>query len=390
MSSSIGFKPDSPIPYGCQTLGADDIEAVIRVLQSPYLTQGPLIEAFEKAMAEYCRVPYAVAFCNGTAALHAAYHAAGLGPGDEAITSPITFVATSNAMLYQQARPVFADIDPHTWNLDADAVAAKISTHTKALVPVHFAGQPVELDAYYVLAEQHNLMVIEDACHALGAVYHGKPIGQCRDMAVFSFHPVKSLTTGEGGMVVTPHRHVYEKLLAFRSHGITKQAQQFKMLAGEPWEYEMQTLGYNFRMTDIHAALGITQLPKLNGFIANRQRLAERYREAFRDFAPIGMQQPLPHTSSAHHLFPVVIRPEHTQVTRRQLFDTLVSHDIRPQIHYIPVHWQPYYQEHLGTHKGDFPQAEAYYEHCITLPLYPTLTDEEQDYIIHHVKNCLG
>lgn len=390
MLEAAPFTPSQSIPYGRQTLGAEEIEAVLQVLKSPYLTQGPLIETFEKAVAAYCDVPYAVAFSNGTAALHGACYAAGIGPGDEAITSPITFVATSNAVLYQYATPVFADIESSTWNLDPDTTAANITPKTNALMPVHFAGQPVELERFYALADEHRLVVIEDACHALGARYRGKPIGHCRDMAVFSFHPVKSITTGEGGMVVTPHRHYYEKLLQFRSHGISKDTGTFQVFDGAPWQYEMQTLGYNYRMTDIQAALGVVQMTKLDSFIEARNCLARRYREAFAGVPAIRMQEEQLESYSAYHLFPVWLDPDKTAITRLALFEHLVKNNVRPQVHYIPVHLQPYYQQHLQTKAGDFPIAERYYGHCLSLPLYPTLTHEEQDYVIGLVKNILA
>ncbi len=389
MPEAIHAKPAQAIPYGRQTVGQEEIDAVIEVLKSPFITQGPAIERFEKAVAEYCNVAYAVAFCNGTAALHAAYAAAGISPGDEAVTTPLTFVATSNALLFHQAKPVFSDIDPLTLNLDMAAAAEKITSRTRAIIPVHFAGQPVDLDACYALADKHNLVVIEDGCHALGARYQGQAIGQCRDMAVFSFHPVKSITTGEGGMVVTPHKHYYEKLLQFRSHGIVRNAEQFNAVPVEPWAYEMQTLGWNYRLTDMQAAMGVVQMSKLDGFIERRTVLAERYQAAFQNEPALILQQPLPNVQSAHHLFIIQINPRHTAITRRQLFDRLVEANIRPQVHYMPIHLHPYYQQALGTKLGDYPHAEQYYNHCLSLPLYPLLADDEQDYIIDTVKTSL-
>ncbi len=385
MSNPTRFSPTHPLPYGKQSVGEKDVEAVIEVLNSPYLTQGPAIQAFEEAVAAYCGVPYAVAFSSGTAALHGAYAAAGIGLGDEVVTSPITFAATSNAVLYQNGTPVFADIDPRTWNLDPVATAARITPKTKALAPIHFAGQPADLNAFYQLADAHDLVVIEDACHALGGRYQGKPIGQCRDMAVFSFHPVKSITTGEGGMVVTPHRSYYEKLLQFRSHGITKHADTFSVFEGAPWEYEMQFLGYNYRITDIQAALGTAQLEKLDGFVARRQELAERYEAAFAPYPAIETQARTQDTQSGHHLFVIRLNPEYSPISRRTLYDRLVAANIMPQVHYIPVHLQPYYQDTLGTGPGDYPHAEFYYNHCLSLPLYPSLSNQEQDYVIEQV-----
>lgn len=391
MSKPPLFLPETPLPYSCQTLGEAEIQAVVQVLQSAAITQGPAIQAFEEAVAAWCQVPYAVAFSSGTAALHAACHAAGLSPGDEAVTTPLSFVATSNAVLYLQARPVFADINPDTWNLDPEQAAAKITPQTRALIPVHFAGQPVDLEAFYALADRHNLVVIEDACHALGAWHHGQPIGQCRDMAVFSFHPVKSITTGEGGMVVTPHRHYYEKLLKFRSHGLTRDADDFEVFTDPaPWHYEMQELGYNYRITDMQAAMGQVQMSRLDGFVQARSRLAQRYIQAFDGQLPLRMQQALPDTRSAHHLFCVWLYPDASPLSRRKLFEALVERRIRPQVHYIPIHLQPYYQKHLGTRRGDFPHAERYYEQCLSLPLYPALTDEAQDYVIHCMQTLLN
>lgn len=389
MPEPYSVTPVKPIPYGRQSLDQAEIDAVIEVLRSPWLTQGPKIAEFEAKVAEYCDIPYAVAFSNGTAALHAACFAAGLGPGDEGITTPITFVATSNAVLYQQARPVFADIDPETWNLCPKSVEQKLTPRTKALLPVHFAGQPVDLQAFYELADRHNLTVIEDACHALGAVYQGKPIGHCRDMAVFSFHPVKSITTGEGGMVVTPHRHVYDKLIRFRTHGITRDPALLTTQNAPPWHYEMQMLGYNYRMTDIQAAMGVVQMQKLDGFITRRNHLVQRYRQAFQGHSAIEMQAGRPSASdrAADHLF--IIRVNDS-ATRLALFQALSQVGIHTQVHYSPVHLQPYYRQHLQTRPGDCPHAEAYAETCLSLPLYPDLADSEQDDVIAQVRRILA
>jgi perosamine synthetase len=388
MFNTTDYIPAETIPYGCQTLGDEEINAVIEVLKSPNLTQGPMVEKFETAVAAYCGVRYAVAFSSGTAALQAACYAAGIEKDNEAVTSPLTFVATANAVLYQGGRPVFADIDEDTWNLNPELVKAKLSPRTRALILVHYAGQPVDLDVYYEMAEKFNLVVIEDACHALGARYHDWPVGHCRDMAVFSFHPVKSITTGEGGMVVTPHHNFYQRLLQFRSHGITRDTDKFEVLKGDPWEYEMQTLGHNYRITDIQAAIGLVQMGKLDGFIKIRNRLAMRYRQVFSDL-PLKMQQSLPETTSACHLFPVWLNPAETSVSRLELFKMLVNARIRPQVHYIPVHLQPYYQKNLGTKRGDCPVAERYYDGCLSLPLYPGLGDQDQEYVISQVRQAL-
>lgn len=383
-------QPYTPIPYGRQTVGAEEIDAVTQVLKGEFITQGPAISAFESAVADYCQVPYAVAFANGTAALHGAYVAAGLSAGDEAITSPLTFLATSNAMVFCGATPVFADIDPTTWNLSPEATQQALTPKTKALVPVHFAGQPVDLAAFYALADQHNLVVIEDACHALGGTYQQKPIGACRDMAVFSFHPVKSITTGEGGMVVTPHKHLYEKLLAFRSHGMVRDAAKFETLTPDPWVYEMQTLGYNYRMTDMQAAMGRAQMQKLSGFIAQREMLSQRYEAALASDPRVILQHPEPCGTSARHLFAIRINPQETRVSRREVYDHLVAANIRPQVHYLPVHLQPYYRNTFGTVPGQFPNAESYYETCLSLPLYPSLSLDDQDFVIAQLSKALG
>jgi perosamine synthetase len=383
--------PEEYIGYGKQTLYPEDIAAVMAALADPFLTQGPAVKTFENAVSDYCGVQYAVAFSSGTAALHGACMAAGLKKGDEAITSCNTFVASSNAMIYVGATPVFVDIDPQTYNLDLNRVREAITPQTKVLMPVHFAGLPVDLDALYALAEEKNLIVIEDASHALGAAYHKTRIGNCKDMAVFSFHPVKSVTTGEGGVVTTNNPVFYEKLLTFRTHGITKKTADFKCLEPDPWVYEMHSLGFNYRLTDFQAALGTSQMKHLQSFIERRNTLARRYQEAFSPFQEaIRFQQPA--TSgvySAFHLFVIRLLSKQAQADRLALYMALKNQGILTQVHYIPVHLHPYYRETFATAPGDFPMAEAYYNSCLSLPLYPDLTEAQQDRIIHAVLTFL-
>lgn len=378
------------IPYSCQTLDDADIEAVVSVLKSPYLTQGPTVGRFEASVAQYCGVDYAVAFSSGTAALHAACAVAGLGVGDELITSTLSFVASANAALYLGAKPRLADCDPDTWNMAVDHVETLLTPQTKILMPVHFAGAPVDLARVNALAEAHQLVVIEDASHALGAQYHGRPIGQCRDMAVFSFHPVKSLTTGEGGMVVTPHRHYYEALMAFRSHGIIRESTQFVDAAAGPWHYEMQSLGYNYRLTDIQAALGVSQLAKLDSFIEARHQIVERYDAVFKDHPWVSIQARPATDRSAHHLYPIVLKTASPFEDRRWLHETLKAQGILTQVHYRPIHMQPYYRQQGLSQLGDCPHAEAYYAGCLSIPVYPTLSESDQRWVIEQLLSALA
>lgn len=367
------------IPYGRQTIEEDDIQAVVDVLRSDYLTTGPKIEEFEKAVADYAGTKYAVAISNGTAALHAACFAAGIGAGDEVITTPITFAASANCVLYCGGTPVFADIDERTYNIDPDDIWRKITGRTKAIIAVHFAGQPCDMDEIHKIAEEYNLLVIEDGAHALGSEYKGKKIGTLSDMTTFSFHPVKPITTGEGGMIVTDDEKLYQRLILFRSHGITRDEKQMTKNEGA-WFYQQLELGYNYRMTDIQCALGCSQMKKLERFLARRRELARRYDEAFADCYNIVTPYQLPETNSGWHLY--VIRVHNHD--RRKVFEQLRAAQINVNVHYIPVYQHPYYQEH-GYDRGCCPQAERYYGECISLPMYPALRDEEQQYVIEKV-----
>lgn len=365
------------IPYGKQTLDDDDIKAVVDVLKSDFITTGPKIEEFEIKVADYVGAKYAVAIANGTAALHAACFAAGIGEGDEVITTPITFAASANCALYCGATPVFADIDKESYNISPKDIRKKITDRTKAIIAVHFTGQPCEMDEIHKIAEDNNLIVIEDAAHALGADYKGKKIGSLSDMTTFSFHPVKHITTGEGGMIVTNDEKLYERLKLFRTHGITREEKYLSRNDG-PWYYEQIDLGYNYRITDIQCALGISQMDKLDDFVEKRRMLVGRYNNAFEDISEIVTPKQFEGCNNSYHLY--VIQVEN----RLEVFNKLRTAGIGVNVHYIPVYKHPYYQKN-DYDKVCCPNAEEYYEHCISLPLYPKLTIEEQDYVIKKV-----
>lgn len=372
------------IPYGRQTIDDDDIEAVIRALKSDFLTTGPLIEQFEKKVAAYTGAQYAVAIANGTAALHAACFAAGIAAGDEVITTPITFAASANCVLYCGGVPVFADINPRTYNIDPAEIERKITARTKAIIPVHFTGQPCEMDEIHAIAKKHRLVVIEDAAHALGAEYKGVRVGGLSDLTTFSFHPVKHITTGEGGMILTNDETLYERLKLFRTHGITRD-ERFLSKNDGPWYYEQTELGFNYRITDFQCALGISQMDKLPSFLAAREDKAHIYDEAFAGEANIEIPYQMEGCRNAWHLY--VIRVKNGK--RKEVFEQLRGAGIAVNVHYIPVYSHPYYRTH-GYGDVCCPNAEAYYGECISLPLYPGLTEEEQRYVIEKVKEYCG
>ena len=360
------------IPYGHQWIDEKDIKEVIKVLKSDWITQGPKIKEFEEALCKYTGAKYAVAVSSGTAALHIACLAAGIKEGDEVITTPITFVATANCILYCGGRPVFADIQEDTVNIDPDEIKKKITKMTKAIIPVHFAGHPCDLEEIYEIAKENNLIVIEDACHALGAEYKGSKIGSCKysDMTVFSFHPVKSITTGEGGAVLTNNKDLYEKLLLLRSHGITKDKRKFINKKEGGWYYEMHELGFNYRITDFQCALGISQLKKLDKFIKRRREIVDIYNKELSEIDEIILPVERPYVKSSWHIY--YIRLKNPQ-KRRFVFEKLQEKGIGVQVHYIPVYRQPYYQTNFGYKKGDYPKAEDYYHRSLTVPLYPKI-----------------
>jgi len=374
------------VPYGRQNIDQDDIQAVVETLQSELITQGPRVEEFEARVAEYCGVKYAVAFNSGTSALHAAMYAAGVQAGDEVISSPITFVATTNSAVYLGARPVFVDMDFDTYCLDIDKLEKAISEKTRVIIPVDYAGYPVDIEKIMETARKHNLLVIEDAAHALGAKRQGMPVGKAADMTMLSFHPVKHITTGEGGMIVCNDEVFYRKLRLLRSHGIVKDAGLGNGDEGA-WYYEMQALGYNYRITDIQCALGISQLKKLTGFLRERQRIAGIYDDSLRDISWLKTPPPARMGDEhAYHLYPLLLEPE---INRKDFFNYMRAHNMGVQVHYIPVHLQPYYRREFGYLTGDFPVAEDFYRREVSLPVYPGLSEEEQNYVIQTIKEYM-
>lgn len=371
------------LPYGRQSISEEDIQSVVDVLRSDWLTTGPKVGEFEEALAAWVGAKYAVAFSSGTAALHGAAFAAGLKPGDEVITSPLTFAATANCVLYQGALPVFADVSADTLNLDPDRFAERITTSTRAVLPVDYGGHPADLDPTLALAERHGLIVIEDACHALGAEYWGRRTGSVAHMSVFSFHPVKHLATGEGGMVTTDRADLAESLRRFRNHGISSDARQ-RHASGQ-WHYEMVALGFNYRLTDVACALGLSQLKKLEANLARRREIAARYTAAFRTLRGVLGPSVRPNVNPAWHLYPIRVNPEQLNADRAHVFRALRAENIGVNVHYIPVHLHPYYRDRFGYRGGEYPVAEAAYEQLISLPMFHGMTDEGVQDVIHAV-----
>jgi perosamine synthetase len=378
----------SLLPYGRQSVDEADIQAVAEVLRSDWLTTGPKVGEFEEAFAARVGAASAVSFTSGTAALHGAAFAAGLKAGDEAITTPLTFAATANCVLYQGATPVFADVSSDTLNLDPEQVARKVSAKTRALLPVDYAGHPADLKPILDIAQRRGLIVIEDACHALGAEYGGKRVGSIADMTVFSFHPVKHITTGEGGMVTTDNPQLAETLRRFRNHGISSDARQ-RQKAGQ-WYYEMVLLGYNYRLPDIVCALGIEQLKRLDANLARRREIAARYTSAFRDVPGVVAPTVRIGVNPAWHLYPIRLDLPRLDANRAQIFRALRAENIGVSVHYIPVHYHPYYRERFGFEAGEFPVAEDAYERLISLPMFHGMTDGDVEDAIHAVKKVCG
>ncbi|MDR6224323.1 UDP-4-amino-4,6-dideoxy-N-acetyl-beta-L-altrosamine transaminase [Desmospora profundinema] len=384
-----GGKPtrNTFLPYGKQWIEEDDIRAVVEVLKGDFITTGPAIQAFEKKLAQYVGARYAVAFSSGTAALHAACYVAGIRSGDDVITTPLTFAATANCILYQGARPIFADIDPVTYNMDPAELERKMTARTKAVIPVHFTGQPAKLDEIRRLAKKHGLVVIEDAAHALGASYKGRKIGGDGDLTMFSFHPVKHVTSGEGGAVTTNRRDYYEKLLQFRSHGITREPAKMREREG-PWFYQMQFLGFNYRLTDIQAALGLSQMNKLDSFLRLRRKYASMYNHAFRNKKGVTVPFQPEDVQSAWHLYVLRLRLPELTTDRKTIFHALLKENIGVNVHYIPVHLHPYYRR-LGYTEGLCPHAELFYREAITLPLFPKMSEEDAQDVIKAVNKVI-
>ncbi len=375
------------LPYGRQSIAEDDIAAVVEVLRSDWLTTGPKVADFEQAFATRVGAEHAVSFSSGTAALHGAAFAAGLKPGDEAVTTPMTFAATANCVLYQGAVPVFADVCADGLNLDPEKIAAQITPRTKVILPVDYAGHPAELEAIRELAARHGLIVIEDAAHALGAEYREHSVGSIADMTVFSFHPVKHVATGEGGMVTTDRADFAEALRRFRNHGISSDARQ-RQSEGQ-WHYEMVLLGYNYRLTDIACALGLSQLKKLEQNLRRRRQIAARYDEAFGEMETLSTPAVRSDCNPAWHLYPIRLNLEKLTVDRGQVFRALRAENIGVNVHYIPVHLHPYYRERFGNHAGEYPVAEDAYRRLLSLPMFHGMTDEDVADVVRAVSRVL-
>lgn len=375
------------IPYGKQYIDDNDIQAVNEVLKSPYLTTGPKVEEFEKKLCTLTGAKYAVVLSSGTAALHAACYAAGIAEGDEVITTPMTFAASANCVLYCGGTPVFADIDNNTWNIDPKEIEKRITGKTKAVIAVDYTGQAVQLDEIREICAKYNLILIEDAAHALGTKYKGIPVGNIADLTTFSFHPVKTITSGEGGAILTNNELMYRKLKLFRSHGITREISELSQRPFNGYNEQIE-LGYNYRMTDFQAALGISQLDKLWIFSKRRSEIVRKYNEAFSKIPQLTIQQEIPESDTTRHLYIIRINSELLKVGRDTVYAALNAEKIGLQVHYIPVYYHPYYRS-LGYEKGLCPNAEALYEEIITIPLYYSLSDEDVDSIIQAVAKVI-
>ena len=385
---------DTKIFYGHQYIDEADVEAVCRVMRSEALTCGPMITELEKRLCALTGAKYAVACSNGTAALHMACQAAGVWqcaqdqpedrPG-EVITTPITFAASANCALYCGAKPVFADICDHTYNMDPAEAEKKITSATKAIVVVDFTGQAAELDRFRELCTKHKLVLIEDAAHSIGTAYKGTMVGNIADMTTFSFHPVKTVTGGEGGAVLTNNEEYYRKLLLYRTHGITRDETLMEHASEGPWYYEQLTLAYNYRMTDIQAALVCSQLDKLEQFGRRRKEIVKRYDEAFLQIPELSVQKEIPESDTVRHLYILRIRPEKLKIDRKQFFAAMAAENIQCNVHYIPVYRHPFY-EHLGYRRGICPKAEKLYEEIMSLPLYYSMTDQDVEDVIAAVR----
>ena len=377
------------IYYGRQWIEADDIRAVNEVLRSDFITCGPKVEEMEQNLEIYTGAKYAVAVSNGTAALHCACIAAGIVPGDEVITTPLTFAASANCVLYCGARPVFADINSETYNIDPKSIREKISAKTKAVIAVDFTGQSVENDEIRKICDDNHLVFIEDAAHAIATKYNGRPVGSLADMTCFSFHPVKTITGGEGGAVTTNNEEYYKKLILAHTHGITHEESLMEGAPHEgPWYYEEISLGYNYRITDFRAALIVSQMKKLDRFAARRKEIVKRYNEEFAEIPELIIQKEIPQSDTCRHLYIIRLNLERLTCTRREFFDAMSAENVQCQVHYIPVYWFPYYR-HMGYKKGLCPKAEEVYKGIMSIPLYPKMTDQDVTDVIHAVKKVV-
>lgn len=381
---------ENKIYYGHQWIDDEDVAAVAEAVKADAITCGPTVTRLEQALCEVTGAKYCVAVSNGTAALHCAAIAAGLKAGDEMITTAITFAASANCAAFQGAKPVFADINPETYNIDPDSIEAHITPATKAVVAVDFTGQAVECERIRALCEKHNLIFIEDAAHSIGTKYNGRPVGSVADMTCFSFHPVKTVTSGEGGAITTNDETLYKKLRLAATHGITKNQEDFLDKSEEalegPWYYEMISLGYNYRLTDIQAALLLSQLKKLPMFSARRKEIVARYNEAFENTPGILVQKEIAASDSTRHLYIIRIDEEKLSCSRAEFFKAMAAENVQCQIHYVPVYWFPYYREVWGYEKGECPNAEAVYRGILSIPLYPKMSDRDVTDVITAVQ----
>ena len=384
------------INYGKQCIDDDDINAVVETLKSDFLTQGPKVKEFEDKICKYTGAEYCVVVSNGTAALHIAVSSLEIEQGKEGITSPNTFMASSNCMIYNGMKPVFVDIEEDTYLIDTNEIEKKITSKTKLVIPVHFAGQPCDMKEIDKLAKEYNLYAIEDASHSIGSKYaDGSKVGNCKysDLTIFSFHPVKTITSGEGGAITTNNKELYKMLLLLRNHGITKDNSTFKiqhLKLDEPWYHEMQMLGYNYRLSDIHSSLGISQLKKLDKFVKRRREIVEKYNEAFKNIDWLKTPYEKQDVYSAFHLYVLKIDFDKIGKSRKQVMEILKSINIGTQVHYIPVHTQPYYMKKFGYKLGDYPIAEEYYEKALSIPLYPKMSDKDVDYVIKSILEIIN
>ena len=376
--------------YGRQWIDDQDVQAVSAVLRSDFITCGPKVDEMERMIAEYTGAKYAVAVSNGTAALHCACIAAGVGPGDEVITTPLTFAASANCALYCGAIPVFADVNPKTYNIDPESIRQRINEKTKAVVAVDYTGQAVEHVEIRKICEEHHLIFIEDAAHAIATKYDGKQVGSLADMTTFSFHPVKTITGGEGGAITTNNEEFYKKLVLAHTHGITRNKDLMEVDTPEgPWYYEEVSLGFNYRITDFQAALITSQMQKLDMFVSRRKEIVKRYNEAFSEIPEIILQKEIPQSDTCRHLYIIRLNRDGLSCTRKEFYDAMSAENVQCQIHYIPVYWFPVYKK-LGYERGLCPVAEDIYESIMSIPLYPKMTDQDVDDVIHAVKKVVA
>lgn len=379
----------SKIYYGRQCIEDDDVRAVVETVQSDFITCGPKVDEMERELSCYTGAKYTVAVCNGTAALHCACMAAGIGPGDEVITTPITFAASANCILYCGATPVFADINPDTYNIDPNSIEKHITDRTKAVIAVDFTGQVVQVKEIREICDKYNLVFIEDAAHSIGSKYNGVSVGNLADMTCMSFHPVKTITGGEGGAILTNNAQYYKKLALVRTHGITHDINEMTGEIEGSWCYQQIELGYNYRITDFQAALIVSQLEKIERFVARRKEIVKQYNIAFANVPEIIVQKEIKESDTCRHLYIIQLDLEKLNCTRKEFFDALSAENVQPQVHYMPVYWFPYYEK-LGYEKGLCPNAENIYSRIMSIPLYPLLTDRDVEDVIHAVKKVIA